>query len=211
MPADFRDTRDAMEDEVRRVPLPPAAEIRAKGRRRRTRQRAAVAGSVVALAAVVVAGTQLPGLRPAETVTPGIGFATSAAGPSGCAEPVDLSLPNRPGDVDVRIVDATGRDVAEEVAKDLRDRDFPAKILMTAHELLGNQQVGEIRYGPLAVGDATLIQAYLLGQAEPVFEPDRADATIDLVVGPAFQQFGTPTEVNQSLAFLGQDAMPHDC
>jgi hypothetical protein len=228
MPDSFEQARDRLAEDVRRAPLAPAADVRSRGDRRRLRQRAAVAGSAMLVAGAVAAvavllppGTETPPIGSAPAAGPGTtgagpdttgaGPGTTGSGTRGCAVPLDLSLPSRPSDVEVRVVDGSGRKVADNLVLDLSDREFRARAEPDPTETLPNQVVGQIRYGPGAVGEAALIQAYLIGQAELVFQQGRGNDAVELVVGPAFQQLGTPTEVNQALAQTDLDAMPHDC
>ncbi|MBB2942871.1 hypothetical protein FB565_002584 [Actinoplanes lutulentus] len=201
MSRDIREVLGELEDDVNGVLLAPAADVRAQGRRRALRRRTAAAGAALSLVAVVAAGA-LVTRQPPEVDTPGNALPVTI-----CAVPVDLTLPSAPGDVTIRVVGDTR---AEEVAGDFRTRGFVASG-QTAINPLPNDTVAVIRYGPAGVGKAVLVQAYLIGQAETVFVPGQGDDTVELMLGPAFQQVATPTEVNQALAAIGPDGLPHPC
>ncbi|WP_433826258.1 LytR C-terminal domain-containing protein [Actinoplanes sp. CA-015351] len=206
MPRDIREVLGELEDDVNGVLLAPAADVRAQGRRRALRRRAAAAGAALSLVAVVTAGA-LVTRQPPEEESPAVANPAISLPVTICAVPVDLTLPNAPGEVTIRVVDD---ERAETVAEDFRTRGFVASG-WTAINPLPDDTVAVIRYGPAGVGEAVLVQAYLIGQAETVFVPDQADNTVELMLGPAFHQLGTPTEVNQSLAAIGPDGLPHRC
>ncbi len=69
-------------------------------------------------------------------------------------------------------------------------------------------KVAALRYGPKAVGAAWLLRAYFLNQADPQFDTKRTDDVVDVVIGTAFKQLATTTEVNQALAQLGDPVLP---
>ncbi len=76
------------------------------------------------------------------------------------------------------------------------------------------QGVVELRYGPKTVGAAQLLRAYFMvdNNSTSVFDPRRTDDIVDVVLGQQYRQLGTPTEVNQKLADLGEpDAPPGTC
>lgn len=72
------------------------------------------------------------------------------------------------------------------------------------------QGVVELRYGPKTVGAAQLLRAYFMvdNNSTSVFDPRRADDIVDVVIGQQYRQLGTPTEVNQKLADLGEPDLP---
>ncbi|MEU4558101.1 hypothetical protein AB0F72_06920 [Actinoplanes sp. NPDC023936] len=202
MSRDLRTALAELEDDVRLVRLAPAAEIRGRGRGRLLRRRAAVAGgfAVLLVAAIATAGTLLPGERETLPASPG------------CAAPVDLTLPDSSAGVAVRVLSgAADASRAEQAIKDIRVRIPDARADTTAREELPSGTVAVIRYGPRAVGEAAFLDAMLLGQAEVIFVPSRADARLDLVVGPAYQQLATPTELNRALVEITPQDLPHEC
>ncbi|WP_229072538.1 hypothetical protein [Actinoplanes sp. DH11] len=200
MPRTVRDALAELADDLQHVRITPAAEIRARGRRRTLRNRAAVAGSALLVAVAAATGTVLAGREPSA-----LPVAT------GCAAPVDLTLPDSFA-VPVRVIDRPAdASRAEQVAADLRGRSVDARVELTAGPELPGRAVGVIRYGPQGIGEALMVDVLLLGQAEKVFVPARAGETVDLEIGPGFQQLATRTEVNQGLAAIRVHDMPHEC
>ncbi|WFE42604.1 LytR C-terminal domain-containing protein [Micromonospora sp. WMMD998] len=123
---------------------------------------------------------------------------------------VDLRLREQK-DVKINVYNATdeaGR--ASGVADDFRNRKFQVK--KVGNEKKEVDGVAVLRFGPKGVGSAHLLRAYFLNNAERVFQPDRKDDTVDVVLGNNFQQLATTTEVNQSLGDLGApEAPPETC
>ncbi|MEV4810329.1 LytR C-terminal domain-containing protein [Micromonospora avicenniae] len=110
-------------------------------------------------------------------------------------------------DVKINVLNATdeaGR--AASVADDFRNRKFQVKKVGNAPK--GVDDVAVLRFGPKGVGSAHLLRAYFLDNAELDYDAKRADDTVDVVLGSAFQQLATTTEVNQSLGDLGSPAAP---
>ncbi|WP_306207677.1 LytR C-terminal domain-containing protein [Actinoplanes sp. RD1] len=179
----------ALEDDVAQLPVAPAADIRARGRRRGRTQLTATVVAVAAAAttAGVVATLHGPAPQPA------------AAPPSRAAVPIEcvVTLPTSPDQVRVRVSD-TGAATA------LRERGF------TVLSGPGDTGPAVLRYGPEAIGDAALLRAYLPG-VTPVYDPGRAGDTMDLTVGPAFTGLATTTEVNQALVEAGAPTPPPGC
>lgn len=110
-------------------------------------------------------------------------------------------------EVKINVLNATdeaGR--ASSVADDFRNRKFQVKKVGNAPK--GVDEVAVLRYGPKGVGSAHLLRAYFLDNAETEYDPKRTDDTVDVVLGDAFQQLATTTEVNQSLGDLGSPIAP---
>ncbi|MEV0004635.1 LytR C-terminal domain-containing protein [Micromonospora sp. NPDC050980] len=119
---------------------------------------------------------------------------------------VDLRLREQK-DVKINVYNATdeaGR--AGSVADDFRNRKFQVK--KVGNESKAVDGVAVLRFGPKGVGSAHLLRAYFLNDAEQVFQPTRKDDTVDVVLGNAYQQLATTTEVNQSLGDLGAPEAP---
>jgi len=213
MPEPVRDLLLGLEEDVRQVRLAPARDIRARGRSR-ARRRVALAAAGLALVAGV-GGMSLVRLTgpPSQPAAPAPPPATA----SGSCPGLDLRLPDGPEQVAVRVFDGVGRIDAiggrdDAVANDLRNRGFtqasapgggPGKTRPDA--------VATLRYGPRAVGKVGLLQAMLLNKADAQFDPGRTRADVDLVVGKGFQQFATPTELNQALVEAGEPTAPSEC
>ncbi|MEH1164547.1 LytR C-terminal domain-containing protein [Micromonospora sp. CPCC 205539] len=109
-------------------------------------------------------------------------------------------------DVKINVLNATdeaGR--AATVADDFRNRKFQVIKVGNAKAI---NDVAMLRYGPKGVGSAHLLSAYFLDQATLGYDEKRTDDTVDVVLGAAFQQLATTTEVNQSLGDLGAPEAP---
>ncbi|MEU8607066.1 hypothetical protein AB0C29_03570 [Actinoplanes sp. NPDC048791] len=191
--------------DVDQVRLAPAAAVRARGRSRARRRRV---GTAAALATVVVAGgfglSSVAGGDPSPV-------ATLPAGPSSrCAFPVDLKLPDNPGDVVIKVVGRS--DLVGATAIELGHRGFVASELRSFDPDADNAgPVAVLRYGPQAVGAATVVRALVSGDVAMKFLPDRGDRTIDLALGTGFRRLATTTEVNMALVELGEPTRPPGC
>ncbi|MEV0897168.1 LytR C-terminal domain-containing protein [Actinoplanes sp. NPDC049802] len=177
--------------EVRDLEVMPAAEVRARGRRRARRQVAAVtaAGAVVAVtagAAFVWPREQQPTLPAGDR--PSSGLVTCV-----------LSLPDSPADIQVRLPD-------DRIASELRTRGF------TVIEAgLGPAETTTLRYGPASIGAATVLRAAVHGEVTMEFDPGRGDRAIDLIPGPGFTRLATTIEMNQNLIEIGTPVAPPPC
>ncbi|MGN9776638.1 LytR C-terminal domain-containing protein [Micromonospora sp. H33] len=110
-------------------------------------------------------------------------------------------------DVKINVLNGTDQPgLASKVADDFRNRKFQIK--KTGDEKKQIDDIAVLRYGPKGVGSAHLLRAYFLDNAEAEYDPKRADDTVDVVLGSAFQQLATTTEVNQSLGDLGSPVAP---
>jgi hypothetical protein len=191
-----------LEAEVQQLPVRPAAAIRARGRTRGRRQLAAwtTAGVVV----TATAGTALawPHHRDATPLVYG--------GAPAPAVRCVLTLPNDPSAVRIRVLDGGApAGLRDSVAAQLDNRKFTVQVGTTDPEPAAG--AAALRYGPAAIGAATVVRAMLHGTVTMTFDPDRRDDTIDLAVGPAFTRFGTPTEINKNLARAGEPSAPPQC
>lgn len=130
---------------------------------------------------------------------------TGTACPAGAVK-VNLTLPEA-HDVKVRVLNATGRSgLGGEVGTDFANRKFQVQKPANANKPYDG--VAIIRYGPKTVGGAWLIRAYFLDEAKTEFDIKRTDDVVDVVIGTGYQQLGTSTEVNQSIAQLGNPTAP---
>ncbi len=113
---------------------------------------------------------------------------------------------------DIKINVLNGSDqpgLAGSIADDFRNRKFQVKKVGNAKAV---DAVAVLQYGPKGVGSAHVLRAYFLNDAKLAFDINRKDDTVDVVLGNAFQQLATTTEVNQSLGDLGSpDAPPGTC
>jgi hypothetical protein len=71
-----------------------------------------------------------------------------------------------------------------------------------------DNQVAVVRYGPQTVGAAWLIRAYFLNESLNQFDKGRQDDKVEIILGARFKQLPTTTEVNQSIAALGNPQLP---
>jgi hypothetical protein len=159
--------------------------------------------SVVAAVAVVAAGGGF-----AATHT---GTHQQATAPVSKGLTCTLSLPDDPAEVSVRVIDggaAVG--IAVKALTGLRNRRFT--VTSGPSREAGDLKGGVVlRYGPAAIGNATLLRAYIPGSVAMIFDPSRHDDVIDLTVGPGFASFHTTTEVNQLLVQEGEPTAPPQC
>lgn len=127
----------------------------------------------------------------------------------GCPEGwplADVTL-REPKDVKINVLNGTDQiGLASKIADDFRNRKFQVK--KTGDEKKQIDDIAVLRYGPKGVGSAHLLRAYFLDNAEAEYDPKREDDTVDVVLGGAFQQLATTTEVNQSLGDLGSPVAP---
>jgi len=112
-------------------------------------------------------------------------------------------------DVKINVYNATDiPGLASRVATDFRNRKF--QVVGEGNDPLKKtvDGVAELRFGPKAFGSGHLLRAYFLDQAKVEYDPQREDDVVDVVLGNAFQQLATTTEVNQSLVELGKPQLP---
>ena len=135
---------------------------------------------------------------------------SDAVAGDGCADGApraNVTLPDDPDEVKVKVLNGTREaGKAEKVSNDFKNRGF---VMQKPGESKSKfDRIAVIRYGPKAVGDAQLLKAYFLGKALPQYNAKRTDDVVEIVVGAAFQQLATSTEVNQSLVELGEPEVP---
>lgn len=119
---------------------------------------------------------------------------------------VDLSLP-QPSEVKVNVYNGTTRaGLANRIADNLANRNFH---VLERDDYDGQVDgVAELHFGPEAVGAAQLVGAYFLNNATQVFDIDRPDDVVDVVLGSGFQQLATPTDVQLAIAAVGNPEPP---
>jgi hypothetical protein len=120
--------------------------------------------------------------------------------------PVSTTLKQR-FEVRLSVFNASGvPGVGQQVFDEFRSREFQMVTLTDPYP--GEyMEVAVIRYGPRAVGAAWLVAAYFREPAKD-FDIHRADDTVDVILGKAFQQLNTTTEVNQAIAAAGRPTAP---
>lgn len=120
--------------------------------------------------------------------------------------PVRLTLPEA-GEVKLNVYNATTRvGLATQVADNFANRNF--QVLERDDYDSEIEGVAELHYGPATVGAAQLVGAYFLNEATRVFDIDREDDVVDVVLGSEFRQLATPTEVSQAIAAAGNPEPP---
>jgi len=134
------------------------------------------------------------------------------SGPSaatGCGEGAVIAntkLPE-PQDVKINVYNATDKPgQANAVKTEFHNRKF--QVGKSGNDPAKFKGVALLRYGPKAVGAAWLLRAYFLNDIQADFDIKRTDDTVDVIIGPSFKQLATTTEVNQSLAQLGNPTLP---
>ena len=104
-----------------------------------------------------------------------------------------------PATVSVRVHNATDQaGLAQTVAADLQSRGFTVTEIAndpSDREVTGP---GEIRYGRRGEDAASYLSVYLPGAGE--YLDVRADARVDLVIGPEFNGLATPEDVAAALS-----------
>jgi hypothetical protein len=124
------------------------------------------------------------------------------------AVPANIRPPER-RDVKINVYNGTPIvGLATKIGEEFKNRDF---IVGKMENAPGNKiydEVAVIRYGPKAVGAGWLLRAYFLDEAATDFDIKRKDDVVDVIIGTQFQQLATTTEVNQSIAAIGEPILP---
>ncbi|MFI1990546.1 LytR C-terminal domain-containing protein [Actinoplanes sp. NPDC020271] len=132
---------------------------------------------------------------------------SAAIASESCTAKVNLALPDNAEQVKLRVLNGTRTaGVAEQVSEDFKNRGFVVQ--KPAKSKTKVDQVAVVQFGPKTVGAAQWIRAFFLGDAEAQFNPGRTSDVIDVVIGARYRQLATFTEVNQSLAQLGEPTAP---
>jgi LytR cell envelope-related transcriptional attenuator len=150
--------------------------------------------------------------QPATVAPPTTTASTPASTPSPSCPPgavvVNIEPPEKTM-VRVNLINASGRaGLATEVGADLSFRGF--QVLSTSGEYHGGALPSAVvlRYGPSTVGDAWLLAANFGDPVTAQFDPTRSGDTVDVLLGPGFQNLRTATEVNQAIAAAGLPTPP---
>ncbi len=113
--------------------------------------------------------------------------------------------------IQLNVYNATDKPgLAKEIASELRQRKFKVDPDKASNDPLGKpvDGVAVLRYGPKSVGAAWVVRAYFLNDARLEFDVNRADESIDVVLGPGFRKLATQTEEKQALAQAGRAKLP---
>lgn len=112
-----------------------------------------------------------------------------------------------PKDVKLKVFNATDNDGwGNQVTDDFKNRGFQTQKPEDNKKVV--DAVAVLRFGPKTVGAAHLLKAYFLNDAKPQYDAKRTNDVVDVIIGSEFRQLATTTEVNQSLAGLGEPELP---
>lgn len=184
--------------------------------RRRSRKVLAAVGTLLALALVALGGIQLvdvfkgrhasaqacstPGASGKPLAAPVSGAASGAASPSPAAGATSTAVP-QPQAVTVNVYNATDKSgMAARTAEELKKRGFTVGQVGNAPAALDKKVTGTVQVisGPAGLGAATLLGAQV---ASPAASADaRTDATVDFIIGDAFNALLDPTQAAAALA-----------
>jgi hypothetical protein len=121
--------------------------------------------------------------------------------------PAKTRMPER-NEVTINVFNGTKTaGLAESVADEMKFRGFKIDKIATAPKQVN--AIASINFGPMAIGAAYLVSAnFLVDQAVMNFDIHRTDAEVDVTIGTQFEQLATTTEVNQSIAAIGNPPLP---
>ena len=112
-----------------------------------------------------------------------------------------------PKDVKIKVFNATeNAGWGKDITKNFQNRGF--QTLDPDDSNKATKNVAVLRYGPKTVSAAHLLRAYFLNEAVLRYDPKRKNDVVDVIIGTQYQQLATTTEVNQSLAALGEPELP---
>ncbi|MGY1839785.1 MULTISPECIES: LytR C-terminal domain-containing protein [unclassified Modestobacter] len=116
-----------------------------------------------------------------------------------CSRSSDAPPSLDPASVRLRVLNATDRGgLAGEVSEALVARGFVVDEIANDSSGLEVAGVGELRFGPRGREAADFVQVFVPGATD---RPDtRADARVDVVLGPDFAGLASPEEVTAALA-----------
>ncbi len=118
----------------------------------------------------------------------------------------DLTLPEA-HEVQINVFNGTARaGLANRIGDNFAHRGFEVLEMADHHSEVDT--IAELHFGPRAVGSAQVVRAYFLNEAAMVFDINRDDEMVDVVLGSGFRQLATPTEVHQAIAAAGNPAPP---
>jgi len=126
--------------------------------------------------------------------------------PDGAPKAV-VTLPEDTDQVKVRVLNGTKTaGLADRVTDDFRNRGFAMQKPRESRKKF--ERIAILQYGPKAVGNAQLVNAYFLGKAKTEYSAKRTNDVVDIIIGNGYRQLATSTEVNQSLIELGEPTPP---
>lgn len=125
--------------------------------------------------------------------------ARAEADEAACATAAEAPPSLDPGTLTVRVFNATDRGgLANEVAAELQQRGFVVEEIAndpSDREVTG---AGEVRHGPRGADAARFLALFLPGAGN--FQDTRADARVDLVIGPDYAGLTPPDQVAATLS-----------
>jgi hypothetical protein len=124
--------------------------------------------------------------------------------------PAKIKMPEKRGDVVLNVINGTGKvGLAEQVSTEFQNRGFKVNDPKSQPPGEPTDEIAIVRFGPEAIGKAWYVSAFfLVDEAKMELDLKRKGAEVDIVVGSAFQQLATTTEVNQSIAAIGNPTLP---
>jgi LytR cell envelope-related transcriptional attenuator len=102
-------------------------------------------------------------------------------------------VPSSPSQVNVAVLN--GSDIAglgRRVGNDLASHGF--LVVRVEADALRPSEVAVLRYGPSAVGKATLLNAYLRDRGAMQFDIGRVDDIVEMVVGRSYEGLIAPAQ-----------------
>ena len=132
---------------------------------------------------------------------------------NGCAPgliPAKVLMPAERSQVTLNVLNGTGRaGLAEQIAYDFENRGFKVNRRENVTDGQTYDEIAVITFGPETVGAGWLVSAYfLVDEAKMIFDIERQGAEVDVILGTKFRQLATTTEVNQSIAAIGNPEPP---
>ncbi|HYO35167.1 MAG TPA: LytR C-terminal domain-containing protein [Geodermatophilus sp.] len=125
--------------------------------------------------------------------------ARAEADEAACATAAEAPPSLDPSTVSIRVFNATDRaGLANEVAAALQQRGFVVDEIANDPSDRQVTGTGEVRHGPRGGDAARFVALFLPGAGS--FQDTRADARVDLVVGPDFTELATPEQVAATLS-----------
>jgi hypothetical protein len=122
---------------------------------------------------------------------------------------VDLTVPD-PAQIRLDVVNASGVEgAALDVFVELGQRGF--QMLSTTEGYRDGRDFPEaavIRYGPRTAGAGWLMQFYFSGQVRTEFDVQRNDDRVNVILGRAYADVLTQSEVDQAVARAGRPSTP---
>jgi hypothetical protein len=128
--------------------------------------------------------------------------------------PANIALPKDPTSISVNVFNAGGPDgAARGAAEQFKERKFQVKTVDNATGVKVENGIALLRYGPKAYGAAWLVKAYFLdspvgSKVQDGFDIKRTDDTIDVIIGPGFEQLATYSEQRDALSQMTRPSPP---